>query len=391
MPHIKPEIESFARIKVVGVGGSGGNAVNHMIRSKVRGVEMIAINTDAQDLHKSLATKKIRIGRGLTKGLGTGMNPDLGKQAAEETKDEVQETLKGADMVFITCGLGGGTGTGAAPIVAHTARAQGALAIGVVTKPFMFEGAERARVAEAGLLRLREAVDALIVIPNDRLLSMVEKDTPFLSAFAMCDEVLRHAVQGISDLITMPGIINVDFADVRAVMQNAGSALMGIGRAKGETRAEEAARAAISSPLLDVSINGARGVLFAVAGGPDLTMWEINEAAKVITGSIDPEAKVIFGAINDERLKKGDIKITVIASGFPNGSIGKTATLFGSASAFAGQASSFSVTKGQQQAQQQSGKTGHQKSSGTDKPVDSITTEESEWDSIPAFIRRQRK
>src|SRR3989338_7168769 len=229
MPHIKPEVESFARIKVVGVGGSGKNAVNHMIHSKVKGVEFIAINTDAQDLHQSLAHKKIRIGKGITRGLGTGMNPEVGRQAAEETKDEIHEALKGADMVFVTCGMGGGTGTGGSSVVAHAARAQGALTIGVITKPFAFEGAERAKIADAGLARLREAVDALIIIPNDKLLSVVSKETSFLSAFAMCDEVLRHAVEGISDLITVPGVINVDFADVRAVMQSAGSALMGIG------------------------------------------------------------------------------------------------------------------------------------------------------------------
>src|SRR3989344_3561882 len=222
MPQIKPEIESFARIKVVGVGGSGKNAVNHMVKSKVRGVEFLAVNTDAQDLHQSLAHKKIRIGKGLTKGLGTGMNPELGRQAAEETKDEIQEMLKGADMVFITCGLGGGTGAGASSVVAHAAKAQGALTIGVVTKPFGFEGAERNRLADAGLTRLRDAVDALIIIPNDRLLSVISKETSFISAFAMCDEVLKNAVQGISDLITMPGVINVDFADVKSVMQSAG-------------------------------------------------------------------------------------------------------------------------------------------------------------------------
>ena len=237
MPHVKPDIESVARIKVVGVGGSGKNAVNHMVRSKVRGVEFIAINTDAQDLHQSSAHKKIRIGRGLTKGLGTGMNTDIGRQAAEETKDEINEALKGADMIFVTCGMGGGTGTGAAPIVAQIAKSNGALTIGVITRPFSFEGLERTRVAEAGIVRFREAVDAMIAIPNDKLLSVIQKDTPLLSAFSMCDEVLRQAVEGISDLITVPGIINVDIADVRAVMQNAGSALMGIGSASGEKRA----------------------------------------------------------------------------------------------------------------------------------------------------------
>ncbi len=374
MPHVKPDIESFARIKVIGVGGSGGNAINHMVQSKVRGVEFIAINTDAQDLHQSLAQKKVRIGKGLTKGLGTGMNPELGKQAAEETKDEVQEILKGADMVFIACGLGGGTGTGASAVIAEAAKAMGALTIGVVTKPFAFEGAERARLAEIGLMRLRDAVDALIVIPNDRLLSVIDKDTSFLSAFAECDEVLRHAVQGISDLITMPGVINVDFADVKAIMQNAGSALMGIGHGRGESRAEEAAKLAINSPLLDISINGAKGVLFAVAGGSDLTMWEIQEAAKIITASIDPEAKVIFGAIQDDRLKKGDIKITVIASGFPDSNAPKTATLFGPFTA-------------------KNAPNGPNNSDAAKKleVSGSVVANESELDSIPAFLRRQKK
>lgn len=316
MPKVNPEIEAFARIKVVGVGGSGGNVINHMVRSKVKGVEFIAVNTDAQDLHKSEAGRRIHIGKNLTRGLGTGMNPDLGKRAAEETKEELQETLKGADMVFIAGGMGGGTGTGASPIVAKTARELNALTIGVVTKPFFFEGSQRMLLAEKGLEALEEEVDALIVIPNDKLLN-TSKETTVLSAFAQCDEVLRQAVEGISDLITTPGLINVDFADIKAVMANAGTALMGIGNASGEGRASEAARAAINSPLLDVSINGARGVLFAIAGGPDMTMHEIQEAAKVITESIDTNAKVIFGAIIDEKLKKGEMKITVIASGFP--------------------------------------------------------------------------
>ena len=382
MPHIKPDIESFARIKVVGVGGSGKNAVNHMIRSKVRGVEFIAINTDAQDLHQSLANKKIRIGKGITKGLGTGMNPELGRQATEETKDEIHEALKGADMVVVTCGMGGGTGSGGAPVVAHAAKAQGALTIGIVTKPFSFEGLERARIAEVGLIKLREAVDALIVIPNDRLLSVVSKDTSFISAFAMCDEVLRHAVEGISDLITVPGIINVDFSDVRTIMQSSGSALMGIGHGRGEARAEAAAQEAISSPLLDISINGARGVLFAVAGGQDLTMWEINEAAKVITSSVDPDARIIFGAIQDDRLKKGDIKITVIASGFQDNHIGKSATLFGPTAALNNKTSFTPKTIS----------SNSQPVNGLKKPENGANgQEESEWDSIPAFIRRRGK
>ncbi len=323
MPKINPEIEAFARIKVIGVGGSGGNAVNHMVNSKITGVEFVAMNTDAQDLHKSLASKKIHIGKNLTRGLGTGMNPDIGKRAAEETIEEVQGITKGADMVFIACGMGGGTGTGAAPIIAKTAKEQGALTVAVVTKPFFFEGAQRMRLANEGLLNLGAEVDAMIVIPNDRLLGVIDKNTTCLSAFAMCDEILRQAVEGISDLITTPGIINVDFADIKAVMQNTGSALMGIGSGSGENRAEEAARAAINSPLLDISIQGARGVLFAIAGGDDMTMFEIQEAAKVITESIDPDARVIFGAIKDPNLKKDELKVTVIATGFPNESFGK--------------------------------------------------------------------
>jgi cell division protein FtsZ len=314
---VDPDVETFARIKVVGIGGSGLNAVNHMIDSSVDGVEFIAINTDAQDLHHSKADNKIHIGKNLTKGLGTGMNPDMGRRAAEETKEEIQGALQGADMVFITCGMGGGTGTGGAPIVAQTARETGALTVAVVTKPFFFEGAERTQLAEEGLHNLQNEVDALIVIPNDRLLQTVEEDTTAQEAFALCDEILREAVEGISDLITTPGIINVDFADVRSVMENAGSALMGVGRGSDDKRAIEAAKSAINSPLLDISIDGAKGVLFAIAGGEDLKMHEIQEAADIITESIDEEAKVIFGAINDDRLKKKELRITVIASGFP--------------------------------------------------------------------------
>ncbi|MFA6601614.1 MAG: cell division protein FtsZ [Candidatus Paceibacterota bacterium] len=317
MPNITPDIEAFARIKVLGVGGSGGNAVNHMIASKVKGVDFIAINTDSQDLHRSLAKKRINIGKNLTRGLGTGMNSDLGRRAVEETKEDVQETVKGADMVFVTCGLGGGTGSGASPIVARTSKELGCLTVAVVTKPFYFEGRQRSRIAEAALEDLRKEVDAIIVIPNDRLLSAIGKETTVKNAFAMCDEILRQAVEGISDLITTPGLINIDFADIRTVMENAGSALMGIGSASGENRAIDAAKAAINSPLLDVSIAGAKGVLFSIAGGEDLTMFEIQDAAKVITESIDPEAKIIFGTVRDDKLKKNEIKITVIATGFP--------------------------------------------------------------------------
>jgi cell division protein FtsZ len=319
MPKVEPEVETFARIKVIGVGGSGKNAVNHMINSKVKGIEFIVMNTDAQDLHHSLAKKKIHIGKNITRGLGTGMNPELGRKAAEETKEEIQGTLKGADMVFITCGMGGGTGTGASAIVAAVAKEQGALTIGVVTRPFSFEGSHRGRIADQGLEELRKQVDALIVIPNDRVMLIADKDTTFKSAFRACDEVLRQAVESISDLITTPGIINVDFADIRAILSNSGSALLGLGSSSGDNRATEAALAAINSPLLDLSISGAKGVLFAIAGGDDLKMHEINEAAKIITESVDPDARIIFGAIHDEKLKKNEIKVTVIASGFPEG------------------------------------------------------------------------
>lgn len=318
MPKLNPEIETFARIKVIGVGGSGKNALNHMIENHVRGVEFIAMNTDTQDLHNSLADKKIHLGKNLTKGLGAGMNPEVGKRAAEETKAEVQDAIKGADMVFIACGMGGGTGTGAAPIVARSAKEQGILTVAVVTKPFFFEGNQRMRLADAGLAELTREVDAIITIPNDRLLSIAGKDMGFREAFAMCDNVLREAVEGIADLITTPGIINLDFADIKSVMSDTGTALMGIGSASGENRATTAANQAINSPLLEVSINGAQGVLFSVAGGDDLTIHEIQEAAKVITESIDKDAKVIFGTTRDERLKKGEIKVTVIATGFPS-------------------------------------------------------------------------
>lgn len=318
MPKLNPEIESFARIMVIGIGGSGKNAVNHMINSKVKGVSFICMNTDTQDLHHSLAEKKIHIGKNLTKGLGAGMNPEIGKKAAEETKSEIQDTIKGADMVFIACGMGGGTGTGAAPIVARAAREQGILTVAVITKPFFFEGNHRMKIAEKGIDDLAKEVDAIIIIPNDKLIQLADKTTNFRDAFATCDDVLRQAVEGISDLITTPGIINVDFADIKAVMAEAGSALMGIGLASGDGRASKAALQAINSPLLEVSINGAKGVLFAISGGDDITIHEIQEAAKLITESIDKDAKVIFGTIRDEKLKKGELKVTVIATNFGN-------------------------------------------------------------------------
>lgn len=316
MAEIKPPVETFARIKVVGVGGSGGHAISRMIESKLKGVEFVAINTDAQDLHHNKAAEKVHIGKNLTKGLGAGMNPDVGRQAAEENRDEIQEVLKGADMVFVTCGLGGGTGSGAAPIVAETAKELGALTVAVITKPFSFEGAQRRAIAEEALENLKERVDTLITIPNDKLLQIIDKKTTLINSFKIVDDVLRQGVQGISDLITKPGIVNVDFADVRAIMLDSGSALMGIGIGTGENRSAEAAKAAINSPLLELSIDGAKGVLFNVSGSTDLTMLEINEAANIITESIDPNAKVIFGAVVDETMRKGEVQITVVATGF---------------------------------------------------------------------------
>lgn len=316
MPQVHPDIESFASIKVVGVGGSGGNAVDHMVASNIRGVDFIAINTDAQDLHHKKAHLKIHIGKNTTRGLGAGMDPELGRRAAEENKDDISKALEGADMVFVTCGLGGGTGTGASPIVTELAKSMGILTVAVVTKPFSFEGVQRAQIAREGLEDLQSKVDSIIVIPNDRLLNTIEKKTTFKQAFAVVDDVLRQAVQGISDLVTLPGRINVDFADVKTVMLEAGTALMGVGTASGDDRAVKAAKAAISSPLLEISIDGARGVLFNISGTDDITMAEVAQAAKIITDSIDPEAKVIFGVVEDEAIKKGDLRITVIATGF---------------------------------------------------------------------------
>ncbi|MEK7610718.1 MAG: cell division protein FtsZ [Patescibacteria group bacterium] len=387
MPKINPEIETFARIKVIGVGGSGVNAVNHMVRSGVKGVDFIGINTDAQHLHHSPIKKRIHIGKTLTRGLGTGMNPEIGRKAAEESGQEIQEIIKGADMIFIAGGMGGGTCTGAAPFVAKTAKDQGVLTIAIVTKPFFFEGNQRMLLADKGIEELRAEVDAIIVIPNDRLLGIIDKTTTCLSAFATCDEVLRQAVEGLSNLITTPGIINVDFADIRAIMANAGSALMGIGAAAGDNRAIEAAKAAINSPLLDLSIDGAKGVLFAIAGGNDMTMFEIQEAAKVIIESVDPNAKIIFGAIHDNKLNKNEIRVTVMASGFPENSKKKPPLGNFDSKAPASPSSN-----------------GHAEAPPLDltadfkvkkpEPVRTVKTpaeeEDDEWSSIPAFLRRPK-
>ncbi|MDP2654971.1 MAG: cell division protein FtsZ [bacterium] len=315
--RVEPEIETFARIRVVGVGGSGGNAINHMITSKVRGVEFLAVNSDAQDLHRSLAKRKIHIGKNLTRGLGTGMNPELGKRAAEETRQQIQEAMQGSDMVFITCGMGGGTGTGASAVVAKIAKEVGALVIAIVTKPFGFEGAQRKDIAERGLSELKKEVDAFIVIPNDKLLTVAEKMLSLKQAFALCDEVLREAVEGVSDIIRTPGDINTDFNDIKAVMEGAGPTLMGIGIAEGDERAKEAAKRAVNSPLLDISISGAKGILWVVAHSDDLGIMEVHEASKIISESVDKNAKIIWGVMKDDKLKKGQLRIIVIATGFP--------------------------------------------------------------------------
>jgi cell division protein FtsZ len=315
MAEILPEVDTSARIKVIGCGGGGGSALNRMIEAKMQGVEFVVINTDAQALLHSKAVSKIHIGRETTRGLGAGADPEVGRKAAEESEKEIYEAVKGADMIFITLGEGGGTGTGAAPLISAAAREAGALVVAIVTKPFTFEGERRRRSAEAGIIELRDVVDTLITIPNDRLLQMIDRKTSLVDAFGIVDEVLQQGVQGISNLITIHGLINLDFADVKAIMSNAGSALMGIGRASGDNRAVEAARQAIDSPLLETSVEGARGVLFNITGGKNMTMHEIDEAAKTITDAVDQDANIIFGAVLDEEMDD-DLQITVVATGF---------------------------------------------------------------------------
>ena len=309
------DMDQFAQIKVIGVGGAGNNAVNRMIQHGLKGVEFISINTDKQALYLSQATQKIQIGDKITKGLGAGANPDIGQKAAEESRDEILQTIKGADMVFITAGMGGGTGTGAAPVVAEIAKDQGILTVGVVTKPFLFEGRQRARNAENGIAQLKDKVDTLVTIPNDRLLQVVEKRTSMLDAFKVADDVLRQGVQGISDLIAVPGLVNLDFADVRTIMKEKGLAHMGIGKGNGDNRATDAAKQAIQSPLLETTIEGAKGVLLNITGGPNLGLFEVNEAAELVAQAADPEANIIFGAVIDENLED-EIQLIVIATGF---------------------------------------------------------------------------
>lgn len=315
MPQVAPAIETFAQIKVIGVGGAGGAAVNRMVDAGITGVEFVAVNTDAQALHHSKAQTKINIGSETTKGLGAGADPSAGQRAAEESIEDIRKVVQGADMVFVTIGAGGGTGSGAGHVVAKTAKESGALVVGFATKPFAFEGEKRRKNADVAIDNLREAVDTLIIIPNDRLLQTIDRQTPLLEAFKVADDVLRQGVQGISDLITVHGLVNLDFADVKTVMSNAGSALMGIGRASGEDRAVTAAQQAIESPLLEVSIDGARGILFNVIGGNDVSMHEINTAAETITAAADPDANIIFGATINEDLQ-GEMIVTVVATGF---------------------------------------------------------------------------
>ena len=320
--EIKPEIETFAKIKVVGIGGGGGASLNQMIKSQIKGVKFIAVNTDIQALQYSKAEECIQIGKDITRGLGAGMNPEMGKKAAEENREEIAQSLKDCDMVFITAGLGGGTGSGAAPVIANIAREMGALTVAVVTKPFSFEGTQRKIIADKAHEDLMERVDTIITIPNDRILQIIDKKTPLTEALGIVDDVLRHGVQGIAELVTVHGYTNVDFADVKYIMKGAGSALMGIGYGKGENRSVEAAKAAIESPLLETTINGATGILFTVTGGKDLGMFELNEAARIITENASPDARIIYGTVIDESLEDA-VKITVVATGFGSRGSGK--------------------------------------------------------------------
>lgn len=389
MMEVKPDINPMANIIVVGIGGSGNNAINRMIKAKFGGVTFVSINTDAQALHHSQAHHKVHIGKNTTKGLGAGSDPDIGKKAAEEDIEDIKKIFEGADMVFITCGMGGGTGSGAAPIVADIAHNEiGALTIGVVTKPFSFEGIKRSEVADTGVEALKDKVDSLIIVPNDKLLTIIDRKTSLIDSFGIVDDVLLQGVQGISDLITVNGLINVDFADVRTIMKGAGSALMGIGYGSGEGRAEKAARGAIDSPLLEVSIEGAKGILLNITGGEDMSMFEVGEAAKVVSEVAHPEANIIFGAVTDETFTD-EIKITVIATGFDeggssSGNMSKVRSVFGKTNNSAGGDTNFFGKDG-------SGS--HVKDSNSKFEGGSKAPSESDDDEydVPAFIRNKVK
>lgn len=389
----------MAKIKVVGVGGGGGNAISRMRKDLFKGVDFIAINTDTQDLELCKADTKIHIGKNLTKGLGTGMNPELGRQAAEETRSEIIEALKGADLVFVTAGLGGGTGSGASAVVAEVAKELGALTIAVVTKPFTFEGAQRSRIAQDALTRLKDKVDTLIIIPNDRIFSVMEKDATLVKAFEIVDDILKYAIQGIAELIAMPGIINVDFADVKAIMENAGTALVGIGLGSGQDRALDAVTQAINSSLLEVSIEGAKGVLFGISGTKDLKMSEINEIAKMISSAVDPTAKIIFGAYHDKNMKSGELKVTIIATGFTGSSNFQKSGSTSNTNLFNSPLMEKKIERGSifENAKDLSGKNqsvpaGEKEESkfGKSKPENIKKPATDIWD-IPTFMRRKKK
>lgn len=390
---IRPQTTNFAKIRVIGVGGGGGNAIASMInQSNIQGVDFVAINTDAQALLLNPATTKVQIGENITKGLGSGGDPEIGRQAAEESAEKIKDMLEGSDMVFLTCGMGGGSGTGATPIIAKLAKEVGALTVAVVTKPFTFEGARRMVAAEEGIENLKDKVDTLIVIPNQRIMDVVDRKLSLLEAFKVADSVLSQGVQGISEIITLPGLINVDFADVRTIMSNAGSALMGIGSGIGENRAQAAARAAIASPLLEVSMEGARGVLFNIVGGADLTMSEVDEAAKIISSAADSDANIIFGATIDETMHD-QLRITVVATGFdqtkqrlqqfvapqfrqtPPAQTQNTNSSYPGNGQSTSQSSSFQESQSEQPQSQQT-------------PPAKQESEEDEWD-IPAFLRQR--
>ena len=370
MPRVKPDIKSFVKIKVIGLGGSGSNAVSYMSKKRVQGVEFIAANTDAQALHFARATEKILLGENVTHGLGTGMDVELGRKSAEDSREKIKEVIKDADMLFISCGLGGGTGTPSAPVVAEIAKEIGILTIAVVTKPFAFEGEQKKKIAEKGLKELKEKVDSIIPIPNDKLLSIINEKTTALNAFSIVDDVLCQAVQAISDLIVKPGSINVDFADINSIMKNSGLTLMGMGRAKGENRAEAATNQAINSPLLEISIDGARGVLFNISGTEDLTMKEIETIAKIITKNVDKEAKIIFGTVFDDTLRKNELKVTVIATKFDQ---------------------EFSKKENQPTLLEQKAISQEKQTFHESKEKEMIDEEkEKEWE-IPAFLRKREK
>ncbi len=387
----------LANIKVVGVGGAGGNVITRMQKEPIRGVEFIAVNTDAQDLDYCLAHKKLYVGKSVTRGLGAGMNPELGRQAAEESRQEIVDALTGADLVFIAAGKGGGTGSSASIVVAEIAKEIGALAIAVVTKPFAFEGGQRSKIAHEAIGKIKEKVDALIVIPNDRIFSIINKETSILKAFEAIDEVLKNAVFGIAELITMPGIVNVDFADVRAVMQGAGAAIVGIGTASGKDRAAVAVNQAINSPLLETAIDGARGVLFSVSGSRDLKMSEVQDVAKVITDAVDPSAKIIFGAYHDRKLRQGVLKVTMIATNFNEGNIVTKKVESPLTNLFGEKIDSFDAPAYERMEPRTPEAAPEKKAGGRQGPKEKEKEKEDEgkkaldmWD-IPTFLRKKKK